>query len=69
MAWEPATAEKSVKNDGTNYRVRHDDGRWATVRFRSDGVVVIVVGPQLYALDGWWNNEPGRTSFNLIPKP
>src|SRR6266536_4434984 len=66
MAWEPTQAEKSVKPDGTSYRITHDDGRYGTIRFRNDRAIVISVGPRLYTLDGWWNNEPGNTSLTLI---
>src|SRR6266536_3021066 len=69
MAWEPTQAEKSVKPDGTSYRITHDDGRYGTIRFRNDRAIVISVGPRLYTLDGWWNNEPGHTSLTLIPRP
>lgn len=64
------TTEARVRSDdrGTTYEVRHDEDRYARVRFRNDGKVQVTVGKTLYVLDGYWNNEPGLTTVDLIPK-
>jgi hypothetical protein len=69
--WQPCSPDKAkTRSDlkGTTFQVEHDDGRWARVRFRSNGAIDVTVGPKIHTVDGLWNNAPGQTSLSLIPK-
>ena len=63
--WQDAQVEARTDDAGTTFQLKNEDGRWARVRFRVNGTIDVTVGPEIYSLDGLWNNKPGHTSLSL----
>jgi hypothetical protein len=66
--WDDVVVVMREDDGGTTYRVDHTRDRWATIRFKADGVVHVSVGPVAYDLSALNNNRDGFTDLDLRPR-